>query len=756
VGHSVPRVDAWDKVTGAAEFTIDFRLPGMLFGKILRSPLPHARIVRIDASRAKALHGVEAVITGQEIPKTLYGIGLNDRPLLARDRVRFVGEAVAAVAATSLGIARKAISLIEVKYEPLPAVFDAEEAMAGKTIIHPDLDDYKRRAQRSPNDGKLPPNVSTTFKLERGNVEKGFEEADFIIENRYSTASMAHAAAEPHSSIAEMDKHGNLTVYAGTQTPFRLTIELSEALNIPAPKIRVVTRQLGGGFGGKAQMSVEGICALLAQETSRPVQIVLDRNEVFFGSCTNQAFTTYVKDGVMKDGRVVARQVKAILNGGAYTGSGYAVIRNSSFPMVLYRIENLRFESFGVYSNLPPAGPLRGFGSPQIAWAVEQQMDEIARRLGMNPVILRLKNIARDGDVSPFGVAMKGVTAEECLLAASKKIGLEEQYNHGSGRIRRGRGIALASKHFWSGASTALVRVNYDSTVEVFTSAIDMGQGLKTVLAQIAAEAFGISVGMVKVSDTDTGLTPYDAGIVGSRGTFNAGHAVRLACRDAKSQILREASKKLGVSEDALNIASGRVYSMTSDAETTIQDLFTKEPDSPLTPFLGEGAQFVGKATWYEREKSTLERLNFSYTAQAAEVEIDLDTGSVKVLRYVSAVEGGRPINPLMFEAQVRGGAVQGMGMALLEELLYSNGRTANANYIDYKLPSSLDAPNIEVIAIENDFPDGPYGAKGIGELVMVPVAPAIANAIFDATQTRFRSAPVTPSRLMEGLKGEK
>ena len=750
----MPKVDSWDKVTGAAEFTVDLRLPGMLFGKILRSPVPHARIVQIDTSKAKALRGVEAVITDQDVPKTLYGIGLNDRPILARDRVRFVGEAVAAVAATNPRIARKAISLIDVKYEPLPAVFDPEESLTGKVIIHPDLDRYQRRVATSQKDAKLPPNVSTASKVERGNVEKGFEEADFIVENRYSTASLAHAAAEPHGSIADMDKHGNLTVYTGTQTPFRLTIELSDALNIPASKIRVVARQLGGGFGGKAQMSVEAICALLAKETGRPVQIVLDRSEVFFGSCTNQAFTTYVKDGVTKDGRVVARQVRALLNGGAYTGSGYAVVRNSGFPVVLYGVENLRFESFGIYTNLPPAGPLRGFGSPQIAWAVEQQMDEIARRLGMSPIDLRLKNITRDGQLNPFGVVMKGVTARECLLALSKKMGWENQYDHGSGRVRRGRGIALASKHFWSGASTAMVKVNYDSSVEVYTSAIDMGQGLKTVLAQIAAEEFRISVDTVKVSDADTGVTPYDAGVVGSRGTFNSGHAVRLACEDAKDQILTEASKKLGVGKDMLEVKSGRVHSKTDGAEIPIVDLYVKEPDSPLAPFLGEGAQFLGKATWFERGKSTPERMNFAYTAQAAEVEVDLDTGSVRVLRYVSAVEGGKPINPRMFEAQVRGGAIQGLGMALLEELVYSNGKAANANYVDYKLPSSLDAPDVDVVVVENDFTDGPYGAKGIGELVMVPVAPAIANAIFDATQVRFRTAPITPSRILEGLRG--
>ncbi len=757
MGHSVPRIDALDKVKGSAKYIVDLRLPGMLFGRILRSPHPHALIVRINTSRAKALQGVEAVLTGQDIPNTLYGLGLNDRPVLARDRVRFAGEAVVAVAATSPSIARKAISLIDVEYETLPAVFDLEESIQGRLIVHPDLHTYKRTYQTSATDATLPPNVSNTFKVECGNVNEGFAQADFILENRYSTASLAHCAAEPHSALAEVDPHGNITVYAGSQTPYRLTIELSEALNIPTSKIRVVTRQLGGGFGGKAQMSVEAVCVLLAQKTGRPVKVTLDRKEVFYGTCSSHAFTVYIKDGVMKNGRVVARQVRAYLNNGAYTGSGYTVLSNCGFPTVLYGIENLRFESFGVYSNLPPAGPLRGFGSQQVAWALEQQMDEIARRLNMSPIELRLKNVTRNGQINPFGVAMKGVMATECLLAAAKKFGWEDTYDHGRGRIRRGRGIALASKHFWNTASSALAKVNFDSTVEIYTSGIDMGQGLNTVVAQVAAEEFGIPVDMVKVSEADTGITPYDHGVIGSRGTFNVGHAVRLACKDAKKQILSAASRKLGLSEDELTISAGKVYATTSsEVKTSIGELFVDMASLQSVPFLGEGGQFLGKATWFQSEmKTPAERMNYSYTAQVAEVEVDLDTGSVRVLRYVSAVDGGKPINPQMFEAQVRGGAIQGMGMALLEELRYSDGRPINSNYVDYKVPTSLDAPDVEVVTLESDFPDGPYGAKGIGELVMVPVAPAVANAIFDATGVRFRNAPITPPKLLEGLRSK-
>ncbi len=770
VGRRVPRIDAREKVTGQALYTGDIKLHGMLHTKVKRSPHPYAKILKIDTSKAERLPGVKGVVTGKDIPGVRHGLGVLDRFFIARDTVRFIGEAVAAVAADDIDIAEEALELIDIKYERLPAIFDPEEAMRQNppVIIHPDLTKYEIEPVLPPRLVPDRPNVCNHFRVRFGYVEKGFRESDYIFENRFSTAMVHHGQMENHTHIARFEPDGSLTVWTSTQSLPVIQSYLSTALKMPRTKIRVIVPYVGGGFGVKSTPKEEAICALLAQKTKRPVILEYTREESISAVGGRVPFVVYLKDGVNKNGKLLARQVKTIINLGAYADNGYLIVRNTAFGASgQYKIPNFKLDSYGVYTNIVPATAYRGFGSPEVLWAIESQMDMIAEKLRIDPVELRMMNLLEEGDVNVMGQRMHSVGAKECLSKAAEAIEWEKQAEIG-GVWRYGKGIALGNKFSLTfTASEAAVKVHGDETIEVRTMATEIGQGAHTVLAQIAAEEFGVSIDKVKISHGDTSYIPFAHGAFSSRQTFNDGNAVRLACLDAKRQLFEQAAKKLEAVPQELETKEGRIYVKDEPSKAIrIRELFTAALWWP-PGFIEKSGEILGKATWYSRgypmdpETGQSERsANFwIYNSQAAEVEVNMETGEVRVLKHVSVGDCGKVVNPLGAESQIRGGMHMAQGNVLCEEMIFDNGKVLNPRFVDCKMPTALDLPRLDnniAILVEVPHNEGPYGAKGLGEGTLTAGAPAIANAIHNAIGIRFKDLPITPSKILRAIKEDK
>ncbi len=760
-------------LAGKAVYPSDLQLPNMLHGKILRSPHAHARILGIDTSEAEKIPGVKAVITGNDMPDVRYGSALKERYVLARGVVKFVGEPIAAVAATDPKIAQRAVDAIKISYEELPAVFDAEEALApgARVIVHPDFVSYSSKSSALVYSARIPkgvPNVTNWFSVKHGDVEKGYQESDLIVENRFSTGFAQHCPLEPHASVAQAMPDGSLTVWTGCALPYRIVQQVSETLQIPQAKVRVVQSMVGGSYGAKNNMEVEPICGALSIRTSCPVKIVLTRKEEFI-TVVRHPFVVYVKDGVKRDGTIVARTVKCYLNGGAYSGgSGNAVARNCAFGIIdAYSIENLSVDTYRAYTNLPPAGAFRGFGTPQVLWAIEQQMDIIAYKLGIDPVQLRQRNLLQDGDVTALGERVHNLPIKECLRRAADAIRWKEPpMRKGDGFIAKG--IAVGSKYSQAPTtSIAYVKLYSDESINVIVSTVDSGQGIRTAMAVIAAEELKVPVEKVQVTFPDTSYTPYDDGNISSRGTFNVGNAVRLACADLKDQMFRAAAEKLGSDFEDLYVADGKVVSRSNGKALTYGELFSTKISS-IPMMVGEQGEFVGKGTWMVRtskmdpdtsqpvdlQPGQKVRICSFYTpvAQAAEVAVNLHTGEVRVLKVVTVADAGRAINKSAVESQLNGAAIMGLGLTLSEEMNFENGRLLNSGFLDYRLLTSLDAPEFQAVILESNQIDGPYGAKGIGEIGIVAVGAAVANAIYNATGVRFWKAPVTSKEILDAL----
>ncbi|MBI2910038.1 MAG: molybdopterin-dependent oxidoreductase [Chloroflexi bacterium] len=780
VGKNVARLDALEKVTGRAVYAIDLKLPRTLHGKVLRSPYAHARILRIDTSRAESLPGVKAVITRENTPERRDGVVILDQHILALHVVRYVGEPVAAVAAEAPEVAEEALDLIDVEYEELPAVFDAEEVMGPnpRAVIHPYRASYE---QETPLGGRpIPfdprhPNVFNHFEMHAGDVAKGFREADLVLENRFTKAKVQHCQMEPHTAIAQVDPDGRITVWTGRQGIHRTRGHLAAWLGIPPSQVRVISPYVGGGFGGKEVFAHEFLAVLLAQKTGRPVRISLTREEVFTGTVTDVQSTIWIKDGVRKDGTVVAREIKIILKGGAYADLIPMTVRGCTFAAVgSYRIPNLKIDSYGVYTNEPAAGPFRGVAVPHVVWAAESQMDILAEKLGMDPVEIRRRNLLCEGDKNAHGEIVHSTAARECLERVAQFIEWGERLQQGPGPWRRGKGIAVGNKHGLAPAAcSAIVKVNDDGSIEVRHGADEIGQGANTVLAQIAAEEFRIPLENVKVTFGDTAFAPYDLGSTGSKTTYHTGNAVRLACQDAKCQMFELASGKLEVPVSELETSGGRIHlAGYPDTGIAIADLFVH--DRARGKYLPEVGEILGKATWVQpgtpmdpitgqispELASEGRRVNSFYIhgAQAAEVAVNEETGEVKVLRLASAFDMGQPINPKLCEGQMEGGAGMGIGGALYEELVLENGAALNPTLMDYRLPTTTEMPK------QDDFDsfieaaphkDGPFGAKGLGEGPIAPTSAAIANAVYDAVGVRITDLPITREKVWRALKGE-
>ncbi len=751
VGKREPMLDAWDKAMGRARFTDDLTLPGMLYGKILRSPLAHAKILHVDLSKAKKVAGVKGAISGKDIPKKKYGIVpmAKDEYALAIEKVRYIGDEVAAVVATTWEAAEEAISKIRVDFEELPAVFDPIEAMKpGAPIIHEEV----------------PNNVSAKIHKEFGNVEKAFGESDFLFEDTFETQAVNHAPLEPHAALAIVDPYGKVTLWASTQIPFFLRRNLATALDIPESKVRVIKPKVGGGFGQKIDQYAKDFCAaFFAAKTGKPVKFVYEREEVF--TCTRQRHPMHIqlKTGMKKDGTIWSQQFKVIADGGAYNSTAPLMITLACFFIMLpYRLENLLFEGYHVYTNKPVGGAMRGHGIPQVRFAVETQLDRISEKMEIDPLDLRLKNAFQAGEPHPAKLLVQSCGFSDTLRKAAEEIGWKEK----RGKLPFGRGVGLAGASFPSGVSNmshissgAIVKIERDGSITLLTGAADIGQGAETVISQIAAEELGVPLEDIRITAADTEITPLDPGTFGSGVTLRAGNAAKMAACSAKEKLLEAVAEKMEARSEDLEAKNRRIYVKGSpERGMSFQEAikYYQYSDRPM-PIIGRGSYSPPA-----KEPTTLLKENgnfspaYSFMTQAAEVEVDTRTGKVKVLKMVASHDCGRAINPMLVEGQLEGSVVGGMGQALYEDVMTEKGQVLNPSFLDYGLPTAMEIPSIISVEVETDDPEGPFGAKESGEGTQLAPAPAIINAIYDAIGVRFHSLPVTPEKVLKALHEKK
>jgi 4-hydroxybenzoyl-CoA reductase subunit alpha len=749
VGSRVPMLDAAAKVKGTAQYTDDLILPGMLHGKLLRSPFPHAKIRHVDTSKAERLPGVKGVMTGKDIPDRKYGIvpKAKDEYALAKTVARYMGDEVAAVCAIDPEIAEEALELIEVDYEELPAVFDPLEAIKeGAPLVHDDV----------------PNNISASIRKEFGDVEKAFAESDSIFEDTFYSQAVNHAPLEPHAALAQHDPvKGEVTIWTSTQIPFFLRRNLSTTLLIPENKIRVIKPKVGGGFGQKIDMFAKDFCACwFAMKLGRPVKFVYEREEVFIATRQRHPMYLTVKTGLKKDGEILAQQFKAYADGGAYNSTAPLMITLTGYFLMLpYRVPNLLYEGYHVYTNKPVGGAMRGHGIPQARFAVERQLDMIAKRMDLDPAEVRIKNSIHAGDPHPAKFIINTCGYSDSVKKAAEAIGWQEK----RGKLPFGRGVGLAGGSFPSGVSNmshissgAVVQLGRDGAVNVLTGAADIGQGAETVIGQIVAEELGVPFENVRVTAADTGLTPLDPGTFGSGVTVRAGNAARIAATSVKNKLFDLVAQKLEANAEDLEAKEGKIYVKGSpERGMSFPDVLKayQYADLPM-PIVGRGS-WMAPAT----EPTTLlkEDGNFSpsysFMTQAAEVEVDPQTGKIRLLKMVTAHDCGRAINPMFVEGQLEGSVVGGMGQALYENVIVEKGRMMNPSFLDYGFPTAMEMPQIETIEVETNDPLGPFGAKEAGEGTQLAPAPAIVNAIYDAVGIDFTEIPVTPEMILEALE---
>jgi CO/xanthine dehydrogenase Mo-binding subunit len=784
VGKRLPRIDAVPKVAGEAKYYDDIDLPHMLIGRILHSPFPHARILRIDTRKAEQLPGVKAVLTGRDIPLKF---GFNcvqhldekksepgavdiaalrgamppphaDRCALAMDKVRYVGDEVAAVAAVDEETAEEALSLIEVEYEQLPAVFDPYEAMErGATLIHDDT----------------PGNLAGHLHGEWGDTEKGFAEADLVFEDTFRTQHQAHASMETNGCVSSWDAEGNLTIWTSTQVPHTLRREIAGALKIPYSKLRVLSQYVGGAFGGKNEMApYHLICLYLAKKARAPVKLRHSREEEFFGSGCRHPFTITLKTGVKKDGTLTARQFSIIVDKGAYMTQGAPVtfLGIAMLSSLFLRSGNAKYDAKIVYTNKQPPTAYRGFGNPQVTFAMESQMDMIAEKLDMDPVELRLKNANKQGDVTAPGLSVSSCGLTECIQEAANAIGWEEKRKN---RLPN-RGVGIACLMHGCGErgaygdcdnSMATIKVNEDGTITLFVGAQELGTGILTTLAQIAAETLGARFEDVRVVAGSTDLPAFDLGAYASRTMMTAGNAVKVTASNARRLVFEIAAQELGVSPEDLDAREGRVFVKSetrkslSFADIARHAYYARDKLKGATGIVASGA-WDAPSTLFDNKTGKWPPPGVSSTylfgCQAVEVEVDPDTGKVKVLRIVAAHDVGRAINPTICEGQLEGAMQHGLGYALTEHLRIDEGKTLVSDFRDYFVRRAPDMPHIQIILVETNDPTGAYGAKGVGEPALVAVAPAIANAIYNAVGARLKELPMTREKVLKALETSK
>jgi 4-hydroxybenzoyl-CoA reductase alpha subunit len=749
IGRPLPRVDGLAKATGQTRFADDLHLPRMLYGRLLRSVHAHARIVRIDTSRAQALPGVHAVLTGADLP-VRYGIlpVSQDEHALCVDKVRFVGDPVAAVAAVDEETAERALELIQVEYEPLPAIMTIEDALRRDDVrIH----DY----------GDGPANVHKMVALEFGDVEEGFRAADYVGEDVFYVEGNTHLPMEQHAAVASYEADGKLTVWSATQTPHYVHRALAQVLQYPASRIRVIATPVGGGFGGKSDpFAHEIVAAKLAMVTGRPVKITCTREEVFYLHRGRHPELLWVRTGFTRDGRITAMHVKAFLDGGAYGSYGVATLYYAgALQPTTYRIPAYRFEGLRVFTNKPPCGPKRGHGTPQPRFALECHLDKAAAALGLDPVELRRRNLVEPHSMTVNHLRITSCGLRQCIDRVVEASG----YLQRRGRLPAGKGLGFACSAYLCGAglpiywnempqSEVQIKIDRGGGVTVYSMAIDIGQGSDSVLAYTVAEVLGIEPADVALVTADTDLTPIDLGSYSSRVTFMAGNAALEAARKMRELIFAAVAERLEVPVELLAARGRRIFNREKPemgvdwpeavrlAEARVGLLLTAgsyRPPRLAGPYKGSG---VGPSPAY------------SYTACVAEVTCDAETGWVTVDRIWIAHDIGRAINPLLAEGQVEGSVYMALGEALMEEQVFRRGVHKWPSMLEYKSPTTLETPQIHTFLIETVDPEGPFGAKEVGQGPLLPVIPAVANAVADALGVRIDEVPITPDKVLAAL----
>lgn len=767
VGKNVPRVDGVKKATGDLKYVDDIKMSNMLYAAVKRSRYPHAKIINIDVSKAEALPGVKVVTTGKDFPKRV-GLYLADKTFLAVDRVRYRGEAVAAVAAETEKIAKEAIELIEVEYEVLPTVSYVLDAMKKDApLIHPELGEYKH----VPIFRTIPgTNISEHFKLRKGNAAEAFEAADFVFKNEFYVPHIQHCPIENHVAIAQIDRSGHLTVWASCQSPYAVRMALADAFEIPLHKLRVISPAVGGGFGSKAGTTLEGIIIPLAMKTKgRPVKLSYSREDEFNSTYVRQAMHAKFKTGVKKDGQIVAIENQFAWDGGAYTEYGVNIAKSAGFAATgPYEVPNISCDSYAVYTNNPVGGPYRGFGMAEIHFGIEQNMDYIAHSLGMDPIELRKRNAHRPGGKT----ATNAEVDEACgLVECIDRVVKDMEYYTPSEQPKesykvRAKGLACGMKSPSmpnDAASSAIVRINEDGTVYLSVSAQDIGQGSDTALTQIAAEVLSIPPEKIAITTGDTANNPYEWQTVASRITYSAGNAIIKACEDIEAQLIQLASIKLGIYPRDLKLEDECVVSrIYPERKILISHLALglKMPDGSGVhgPLIGRGSFVPENIRNFDMETGLADNpvVFWTYGCYGVEIEVDIETGEIKVLQVAACFDVGKAINPDLVKAQIEGAIVQGLGSALLEEMQLQEGEFLNSSFMDYKIPTSGDMPQMKVSFIENPQSDGPFGARGMAEPAMIPAAPAIVNAFYHATGVRVNEIPLTPERVVKALKDSK
>ena len=729
IGRSITRGEGPDKVTGKSIYTADISVPGMLWGRVLRSPYPYARIVSIDTSKALALPGVYAVVTGQDVPETRVGRRMLDMPILAQDVVRFVGEKVAAVAAGSKDICDEALLLIEVEYEELDAVFDAEEAMESSAPdLHPDMDSYTGLPQP-------PSGIKNTFAhitWEKGDIEQGFKESDIIFEHSFNAQLMHQAYIEPHACIVDASEGNQVNIWANNKDPYMLRDQVSAAWGVPTENIVLHPTSIGGDFGGKGSFMDVPLCYYLSKYSGRPVKMVMDYiQELMAGNPRHPAVMT-IKTGVMKDGTIVARQARAIFDSGAYGAfKPRAYLGGADHLCGVYRMPNARIDSYTVYTNNVPRGHMRSPAKPQVVFAVESHMDMIAAELHMDPYEFRLKNVMREGDASPIGRHWSQIKALDTLEAANKAANVRD-----ARPANTGIGMAMTDLVQGTGQFAAKIGLSDEGKPELHMAFWDTGTGSHTVLRQMVAEELTLNTSDVQIILETTANMPFSAGSGGSRVTLSAGKAVVAAAVDLRQKLVEAASPLLDAPEDQVSLQNGLL--MAAGRSVTIAEVLAATGSESLT---GEAHQTP------EAPDLT------SFCTQIAEVHVDPETGEITVKKIISAHDIGAILNPLNHQGQIKGGMIQGLGYALMEELELEDGHISNLSFGDYKIPTSADIPTMETVLIQGDVGPAPYESKGIGESSNIPVAGAIANAVFDAVGVRITDLPVTADKVLSKLQ---
>jgi len=746
VGKRVQRVEGFDKVTGDSAYIADIYLPGMLVGKVLRSPFPHARIRHIDISKAEKLPGVRAVVTAEDTIKRPWGAFFADQYILSVGKTRYVGEEVAAVAAIDPDIAEEAIDLIEVDWEPLPGVFDAEDAMKdGASLVHDDK----------------PNNIAMHLDLERGNIAQAFADSDVIVEDTFTSMPQWHCSIETIGSVAEYATSGKYTIYMNTQTLFNARYRIATALGVPETDVRIIQSAVGGGFGGKSCDDNNAlVAAVLAKKARKPVKLINTREEEFLAGCRPRVFMKInVKMGFKKDGRIRAKELNVIADNGAYSAkapaiTGVAAMRHDT----CYKYSDVKIDAKLVYTNKVPTGAFRGFGNPSAEWAVEQAIDLGAHALGIDTMEIARMNAAEVGYVSPHGNRVTSCELKQCLDMTEKMI--DWKAKRANKTPNTGLGLACTvhvsgKRHFGDyDGSSATIKVNEDGKALILSGEGECGQGVHTAMCQIAAEELGVRVEDVEISRADTDLTTFCLGAFASRLTYVSGNAVKNAATNVKQQLFEQAAEMLEANAADLMSRDGKIYVRGAEGKSvSVSDV------ARARLFRHNGAPIVGSGSFDadsvlpDSTRFGNESGAYNYGVQAAEVHVDPETGQVKVLQMVVASDCGTVIYPIGAEGQVEGGLAQGLGYALTEGLQIDEGRPVNPNFSDYRIPSMRDMPPLQHAFADSYEPTGPFGAKGLGELNMDPTAAVINNAIFDAVGVRVKTLPITPEKILHALK---